>query len=272
MPDNNSIKVLFLGDIVGKPGRKALVKSLPQIKQEYKPDITIANAENLAHGIGITLKTFEECLRAGIDLMTSGNHIWGKPDANKIFENIDSPLLRPANYPDQTPGQGQKTLLVGTKSLLVINLNGRVFIEDERGFSCPFKAIDRILEQYDKTDLSGIIVDFHAEATSEKVAFGWYVDGRISAVLGTHTHIPTADEKIMPQGTAYITDVGMVGLKESVIGIDKDIIIKKFLTQEPITHDIPDKGPCLINAVLVTIDSTTKKTKKIERIYKEIIV
>jgi len=271
MPDK-LIKILFIGDIVGKPGRKAVKELLPSLKKEHQVDLTIANAENLAHGIGVTKKTLNDGLNAGIDFFTSGNHIFGKPEANQLLDNIETPLLRPANYPDQSPGQGEKTLLVGEKSLLVINLNGQVFINDDTGFSCPFKKLDQILDKYKKTDLDGIIVDFHAEATSEKVAFGWYADGRVSAVLGTHTHIVTADEQILPQGTAYITDIGMAGLKDSVIGIDKENIINKFLSKKPISHEIANTGRCLLNAVLVTINPKTNKSSSIKRIYKEITI
>lgn len=268
MPDNQSIKVLFFGDVVGKPGRKALVKTVPQLKEKFQPDLIIANAENLAHGLGVTQKTLDECSRAGVDLFTSGNHIWEKPEIYKIFENIDAPLIRPANYSDESPGQGQKTLLVGGKSVLVVNLNGQVFIEDK--FSCPFHKIDQILDKHKNDELDGIIIDFHAEATSEKVAFGLYLDGRASAVFGTHTHVATADEKILPKGTAYITDTGMVGLKESVIGIDKDIVIHNFLDEKSKAHDIPAKGLCLVNAVLVTINPENQLATDITRIYREI--
>jgi len=270
MPDNQSIKVLFFGDIVGKPGRRAITRIVPQLKEEYKPDLIIANAENLAHGLGVTQKTLDECSRAGVDLFTSGNHIWEKPEVYKIFENIDAPLIRPANYSDDSPGRGQKTLLVGGKSVLVVNLNGQVFIEDK--FSCPFHKIDQILDKYKNDKLASIIVDFHAEATSEKVAFGLYLDGRVSAVLGTHTHVATADGKILPKGTAYITDVGMVGLKESVIGIDKNIVIHNFTNpaDQSKAHDIPEKGLCIVNAVLVTFNPENKLATDITRIYKEI--
>lgn len=270
MPDSQPIKVLFFGDIVGKPGRKAITKIVPQLKEEFQADLVIANAENLAHGLGVTEKTLNECSKAGIDLFTSGNHIWKKSEVYKLFEDPEIPLIRPANYSDDSPGRGQKNLLVGEKTVLVINLNGQVFIEDE--FSCPFHKIDQILDEYKKTELAGIIIDFHAEATSEKVAFGWYLDGRVSAVLGTHTHVATADEKILPQGTAYITDAGMVGLKESVIGIDKDIVMHNFLNDESKAHDIPTAGLCIVNAVLIKINPKNKQAIDISRINREINV
>jgi 2',3'-cyclic-nucleotide 2'-phosphodiesterase len=269
MPDK-SPTILFLGDIVGKPGRKAIAQALPNLRKEYSPDLVIANAENLAHGVGITPKTLAECREAGIDFFTSGNHVWRKESVNELFKDPDIPLIRPANYPVGMPGCGYKTVSLGSSQLLMINLNGQVFIEGE--FSSPFSAIDEILSQFKNIELGGILVDFHAEATSEKVAFGLYTDGRVSAVLGTHTHIPTADERILPGGTAYITDVGMVGLKDSVIGVDKHIIIEKFLTKKGHMHDIPEQGLCIINAVMVQLNTGTKKADAIKRIYQEIEV
>jgi len=263
-----TIKILFFGDIVGRPGRKAITKVLPELKRQLKPDLTIANAENLAHGIGVTKKTLQEGLNSGIDFYTSGNHIWGKPEVYEIFQNIDMPLIRPANYPEDSPGQGQKLLNIGTKSVLVINLNGQVFMEEQ--LDSPFQKIDQILAEYKTANLDAILVDFHAEATSEKVALGWYVDGRVTAVLGTHTHIPTCDQTILPKGTAYITDVGMVGAKESVIGVDKDIVIKRFLTQRPESFEIPESKLCVVNAVFLEIDTKTKKVVKIKRIDQEV--
>lgn len=270
MPTNKTLSILFFGDIVGKPGRRALTAILPDLKKKLQPDLTIANAENLAHGIGVTQKTLDECMHAGVELFTSGNHIWKKLAVEEIFKSKSAPLLRPANYPCDMPGTGHQIITVGEKKLLVINLNGNVFIEDE--FTSPFHAIDAILKQHSNDDYAGVFIDFHAEATSEKVAFGWYADGRVSAILGTHTHVVTADETILPQGTAYQTDVGMVGLKESVIGIDKDIIIEKFLTEKSKAHDISEHGTCIINATLITIDPQTRKATSIKRIFNEVTV
>ncbi|MFH1207224.1 MAG: TIGR00282 family metallophosphoesterase [Patescibacteria group bacterium] len=265
-----TLSILFFGDIVGKPGRKALAAVLPGIKKELQPDLVIANAENIAHGIGITSKTLNECRQAGVDFFTSGNHAFKKPDVLNIFADPDAPLIRPANFLEQESGAGFRAITIGKMSLLVVNLNGQVFIEEK--FSSPFAAIDQILAQRHDTELAGVFVDLHAEATSEKVAFGWHVDGRVSAVIGTHTHIPTADEKILPKGTAYITDAGMVGLKESVIGVDKDIILNNFTNTETTAHDIPDYGACVVNAVLVTIDPATRKATDIRRIHREISI
>ncbi|PIY96667.1 MAG: TIGR00282 family metallophosphoesterase [Candidatus Kerfeldbacteria bacterium CG_4_10_14_0_8_um_filter_42_10] len=264
------LKILFFGDIVGKIGRKAIRLAIPILKKRYGPDLIIANIENLAHGKGITEKTLNEVKESGIDIFTSGNHIFKREEGLDLLANKDSLVIRPANYPEGTAGYGEKLVEIGTKKLLVINLIGRVFFEED--FDSPFKKLDEILETHTKDDLSGIIIDFHAEATSEKVALGWYADGRVSAVLGTHTHIPTADAKILPKGTAYITDIGMVGPKESVLGVKKEIIIEKFLKDLPIIFDIPEEGIVQINAVLITIDTKTKKAKKIELIDQEISI
>jgi len=210
-----TFKILFFGDIVGKIGRKAIKKVIGDYKKKYSPDFIIANAENLAHGTGATESTLNEMLEAGINFFTSGNHIWKKKEIISVFEEKRIPLIRPANYPEGAPGQGYQLVEVGTKKLLVVNLLGRVFMKED--MDCPFRKIDEILKKYSKENLSGIFVDFHAEVTSENVAFGFYVDGRVSAVVGTHTHIPTADNKILPQGTAYVTDVGMVGARDSVL-------------------------------------------------------
>jgi metallophosphoesterase (TIGR00282 family) len=262
------MKILFFGDIVGKIGRKAINKVLPELKKELRPDLVLANGENLAHGKGVTEKTIKEVVEAGIDFLTSGNHIWAEKKVIPILEEGKLPLIRPANYPPGTPGAGEKIIEVGGMKVLIINLMGRVFIKED--LDCPFRKIDKILEEYKKEKLTAIIVDLHAEATSEKQAFGWHVDGRVSAVVGTHTHIGTSDGQILPQGTAYITDIGMVGAKKSVIGVDKSIIQKIFLTQMPTLHEIPEEGICTFNAVLVEIDPKTKKATKIERIDREV--
>lgn len=264
------LTILFFGDIVGKPGRRAMAAVLPELKRELQPDMTIANAENIAHGIGITRKTLDECRAAGVDFFTSGNHVWKKPEVLELFHDASIPLIRPANDPTATTGAGFRAIPVGEHTLVVINLNGQVFLEQE--YANPFHEIDRILSSLSQPPTAGILVDFHAEATSEKVAFGWHVDGRVSAVLGTHTHVPTADETILPKGTAYITDVGMVGLKESVIGVDKDIILGKFLGERTGSHDIPDHGLCVVNAVRLTIDPATRQATSIDRIHREITI
>lgn len=261
------IKIIFLGDIFGKIGRKGVIKILPELKKEYKPDFIIANAENLAHGHGITRNSLQEMLDAGINFFTSGNHIFDKPDGEYILAEKDMPIIRPANYIGQIPGQGEKIFNIGEKKLLVVNLMGRVFIQES--YKNPFKVIEEILEKYKNEDLAGIIVDFHAEATSEKVALGYFLDGRVSAIIGTHTHIQTADDRILTSGSAYISDIGMIGAKESVIGLEKDEVVQNFINEAGMSADIPEIGICLLSGVYLEIDAQTKKAIKIERINKE---
>lgn len=258
------MNILFIGDIVGKPGRTAVKRLLPDLRTELHPDIVIANVENIAHGSGVTKSTLEEVRAAGVDAFTSGNHIWSKPEVLEIMADSSIPLIRPANFPGDAPGTGTRMLQVGTRSLLLVNLMGRVFLKEH--LDDPFRALDRILADSiaQKPDL--ILVDFHAEVTSEKAAFGFYADGRVCAVVGTHTHIGTADARILPQGTAYITDIGMTGPRDSVLGVDKDVIIKNFLNQRPVRHEIPDTGTQILNAVLIDTDPTTHRATKIQRI------
>lgn len=266
MPKN----ILFIGDIMGKPGRKAVAETLPDIRKKNKVDLVIANVENLAHGKGITEKTLSEIFEAGVDFCTSGNHIWSKTEGLAILAHDDTRVLRPANYPVGSPGVGEKVIPLGKNRILVINLQGRVFMKE--ALDCPFRALDAILAKYEGQDLAGIIVDFHAEATSEKNSFGLYADGRVSAVVGTHTHIPTADNRVLPGGTAYTTDVGMVGIRDSSIGVDVKNIIQAFLTQRGAPFEIPDAGLVVLNSVLIALDETSKKALSIQRIQKEIEV
>jgi len=266
----SKIKILFFGDIFGKIGRQGIIKILPNLKKKYQPDFIVANVENLAHGRGITKNCLQEMLDAGINFFTSGNHVWDKPDAYDILAQKDAPIIRPANYPEETVGQGEKIVKIGSNSLLMINLMGTVFFTES--FSNPFLAMDEILAKYATEKLAGIILDFHAEATSEKVALGYYLDGRISAVIGTHTHVQTADEKILAQGTAYITDLGMSGAKESIIGLAKKEIIDSFIKGTGLAAEIPETGICQINAIYLEIDPKTQKALKIERIFTEVEV
>ncbi len=259
------MKILFFGDIVGQPGREAIAKILPKWKKKYQPDIIIANGENMAHGHGVAEKSLKEVLKSGIDLITSGDHIWDQKQATALLEDKDIPLLRPANYPKGVPGKGYKIIKLRTKRILVINLIGRVFMKEQ--FENPFLMADEIIEQ-ESEGIDAIVVDWHAEATSEKVCLGWYLDGRTTAVLGTHTHIPTADARILPKGTAYISDIGMVGVKDSSLGMDKEAAIKRFLTQIPYRLEM-GKGPVEVNAVLVETGKN-KKAKKISQL-KEIV-
>ncbi|MFH1597798.1 MAG: TIGR00282 family metallophosphoesterase [Patescibacteria group bacterium] len=266
------LKILFFGDVVGKIGRAALTKVVPEYREQYDPDLMLLNVENLAHGKGVTKKTLAEMEELGFDLFTSGNHIWRKKEVGDIVMEEGSKVLRPANYPPNVPGFGHKVIDVGTKKVLVINLIGRVFFTES--FDCPFRKFDEIFEQLEKDwpKFAAVIVDFHAEATSEKNALGHYLDGRASAVMGTHTHIGTADQKILKEGTGYVSDIGMIGALDSVIGVDKENVIKMFLDSVNYTFEIPEEGKAVINAVYLEVDPKTKKTTKIERADKETTV
>ncbi len=249
----------MIGDVIGRPGRRAVQVLVPDLRQEYRIDLVIANGENAAGGLGLTRETAEELFASGIDVITSGNHIW---DHKEIIPSLDSELaiLRPLNYPPGVPGRGYLT----KGKVLVVNLLGRTFIGN---FDCPFRAMDELLEELvDKPPV--IIADFHAEATSEKVAMGRYLDGRVSAVLGTHTHVGTIDARLLPKGTAYITDVGMTGPLESVIGGDADAVIRRFLTQLPHRLSV-GKGSVVLNSVLVEVEESTGVAKSIVRIDRE---
>lgn len=259
------MKILFFGDIVGRPGREAVGKILPKWKKKYHPDLVIANGENAAHGSGITKKTLDEILSSGVDLVTSGDHIWKQKEVSALLNDKEIPLIRPANFSPNLPGQGYRLIKLRTKKVLVINLIGRAFMRQQ--YDDPFRKADEILEnEADSADI--IIVDWHAEATAEKVCLGWYLDGKVSAVLGTHTHVTTADERILPQGTAYISDIGMVGVRDSSLGRTKEDAIKRYLTQTHVRLEIPE-GPVEVNAVLVEINKEGKG-KKISRL-KEIV-
>lgn len=260
------MRILLIGDIVGNPGRAVIAELLHAIQNEYHIDFTIANAENAADGFGLTRTIAVELLDAGINLLTSGNHIWDRLRITKFIEK-EPRLLRPANYPSETPGRGSAVIENGAQQKIgVINLSGRVFMES---LDCPFRAALREIEA-----LSGqthtIIVDMHAEATSEKIAMGWFLDGRVSGVFGTHTHVQTADEKILPQGTAYITDLGMTGSCDSVIGIKKEHALERFLTLMPVPFKTAEGNPQLQGAV-VEIDERSGKSTSIERIQKKLI-
>jgi metallophosphoesterase (TIGR00282 family) len=255
------MKVLFIGDIVGEAGRKALRRGLPNLTERLKIDFVIANVENAAGGFGITQDIGEEILSLGVDILTSGNHIWDKKEAVSYIAE-EQRLLRPANYPEDVPGKG--SIVIKThrgEKIAVLNISGRVFMNQADN---PFKVSKReILKLKKHTNI--IIVDFHAEATSEKSAFGWFLDGEATAVVGTHTHVQTADETILPKGTAFITDVGMTGPINSVIGIKKEIILRKFLTYMPARFETA-KGKSLLSAVVIDIDTKSGNAKNIERL------
>ncbi len=259
------IKVLFIGDIIGQPGRSAVVENISRLKDQHQINLTIANGENLAGGMGITPETANELISNGIDIISTGNHVWDKKEIIDYIDKDDR-IIRPANYPQGVPGKGwtfkkinndQDDLTIG-----VINLSGCVFMQP---LDNPFRVSESILPLiYEKTKI--IVVDFHAEATSEKIALGRFLDGRVSAVIGTHTHVQTADETIFPNGTAYITDVGMTGPVDSIIGTKTDLIIKRFLTQMPTKFEVP-KGNVCISAVVIEIDQFTGRSLSIRRVY-----
>jgi metallophosphoesterase (TIGR00282 family) len=252
------LRVLMIGDVIGKPGRRAIQALVPQLRKEYRLDLVVANGENVAGGFGITPDTADELLTSGVDVITSGNHIWKQKE---IIPHINEewPLIRPANYPPAAPGKGYVQL----GGAMVINLMGRVFMSP---LDCPFRTADRVLEEAARgSPPKVIIVDFHAEATSEKQAMGWYLDGRVSAVVGTHTHVATADARILRNGTAFVTDVGMTGPYNSVIGSDARAVIDGFLTQMPQRLEVA-RGPAILNSVLVDIDEERGRATDIQRI------
>lgn len=259
------MNILFIGDIIGRPGRKAVKKIIPDLKKEFNLDLVIANGENLASGLGMTYETYREMIHSGIDYFTSGNDIWCKREFMPYLDEQKIKVLRPANYPPETPGRGQAFIKINHQKISLINLMGRVFINEQ--LENPFLALDQILEQNKKNKSQIIMVDFHAEATSEKNAFGYYADGRVSAVLGTHTHVPTADCRILPKGTAYITDIGMTGGLNSCIGADLKLVTKSFLTGLPLKIE-PAKGMVTFNAVLLKINDQTAKVEDMQLINK----
>lgn len=263
-----NLKILMFGDVSGKIGRRAIAKILPELRKKLDPDFVLANAENIAHGTGVTEKTLDEMIEAGVDFFTSGDHIFDKREAIEILEKNNPILLRPANYPPKVPGCGARLIEVGTRKILVINLLGRVFMKNQ--YDCPFRKADEIIDEYKNENLSATIVDFHAEATSEKNALAQYLDGRVSAVFGTHTHVGTDDWQILPAGTAYLTDIGMVGAKDSILGVAKEGILKTFLTQMSEAHEIPEEGECTVNAVYLEINTKTSKAVKIKKIKEEV--
>nr|WP_282580206.1 TIGR00282 family metallophosphoesterase [Natroniella sulfidigena] len=250
----------MIGDIVGRAGRRAVREVLPAIKKEAEIDFVIANGENAAGGFGLTEAVAEELIDYGIDLLTTGNHTW---DNKEIYEFIDetAKVIRPYNYPTQVPGVGIKIIEQNKLSLGVINLIGRVYLGD---YDCPFRSLDEAVAEI-KDQVDGIVVDFHAEATSEKEALGWYADGKVGAVVGTHTHVQTADERLLLQDTAYITDLGMTGAIDSILGMNIDEPLERFLTQMPQRFKVAT-GDTQLCGLMVDIDDRTGKSKKIKRI------
>jgi len=260
----DSINILFIGDLVGSFGRAIFRTLLPGLKKEFAVDLTVLNGENSAHGYSITEKIYNELIENGADAITMGNHIWEKKEIVSKIPALTR-MVRPANYPPAAPGPDH--LIVEAKGIKVaiLNLLGRVFMQC---LDCPFQTAEKLVPRLrEQTPI--ILVDLHAEATSEKNAMGFFLDGKVSAVLGTHTHVMTADEKILSEGTAYISDVGMVGAEDSVIGMSKEQIIKRFVTQLPEKFEPTDSGPGLFNAVLIKVDIKTGKALSIERIIRK---
>lgn len=254
------MRLLFIGDIFAKPGRRAVKDLLPVIKEQHSVDFTVANGENAAGGFGLSGDIAQELLSYGIDVITSGNHIWNSNDIAEYLKKTNR-VLRPLNYPPESPGLGFCTIPWGNIKISVINAMGRVFMSN---LDCPFRRIEEALEGL-KGSATVIVVDIHAEATSEKKAMGYFLDGKVSLVAGTHTHVQTADETILPRGTAYITDVGMTGSFDSVIGVEKDIIIHRFYTQLPKKFE-PAKNDIRLNSVLVEVDEKTGRALDIKRV------
>lgn len=259
------MKILFIGDIVGSPGREAIKNLLPELKKEFNLDFVIANAENAAGGSGITPKVAEELFNYSVNILTSGDHIWKKREIMELI-NQEPRILRPVNFPPGAPGRGWELFKVKDNFRIgVMNVQGRVFME---ALDCPFRTARQAQEELSK-DTKLIIVDIHAEATSEKVALGWYLDGKVSAILGTHTHIQTADEKILPAGSAYITDVGMTGSVDSVIGRRIEDVLERFLTSIPVRFEVA-KENIQLQGVVLDIDENTGKARSIVRIQKKL--
>jgi metallophosphoesterase (TIGR00282 family) len=254
------LTVICVGDVFGEPGRRAVQSLLPKLRKQHDADLAIVNVENAAAGFGVTPQIAKSVLDHGADVMTSGNHIW---DKKEIIEYIgkENLLLRPANFPAGTPGAGSIVVKAGPHKVAVLNLMGRVFLPN---LDCPFRKADEEIERL-RQETSIVVVDMHCEATSESQAMGWYLDGRVSAVVGTHRHVQTADERLLPKGTAYITDLGMTGPTDSVIGVDPTLALQRFLTQMPNRFE-PAKGPAALHGAVIRIDPETGRGLSIERL------
>ncbi len=261
--NGDEFKILFVADVVGHPGRDAVKAVLPALKRELEPDLVILNGENAAGGFGLTAKIAAELRGAGADVITTGNHVFAQKEFVGELAGLDR-VLRPANYPPAAPGRGSCVVEAAGEKVLVMNLMGRIFISDS--MDDPFRAADAILAANPGVKL--VFCDMHAEATSEKTAMGWHLDGRASAVVGTHTHIPTADARVLPGGTAYVTDVGMVGPRDGCIGMDKDVVLQRFHTGVP-NRFVVASGPVTFNSVLVTIRASTGRAATIQRVDRE---
>ena len=260
MADN--FRILFVADVVGQPGRDAVKAILPALKRELEPQLVILNGENAAGGFGLTAKLAAELKGAGADVITTGNHVFAQKEFVPELPGLER-VLRPANYPPGAPGRGWCVVEAAGHQVLVMNLIGRIFLDP---LDDPFRAADAILAAHPEIRI--VFCDMHAEATSEKTAMGWHLEGRASAVVGTHTHIPTADARVLPGGTAYVTDVGMVGPRDGCIGMDKKVVLQRFLTGVP-NRFVVASGPVTFNSVLITISSSTGRATAIQRIDRE---
>jgi metallophosphoesterase (TIGR00282 family) len=255
------VKVLFLGDVFGKPGRRAVQRLLPRLIVAHGLDLVVANAENSASGVGVTPDSADELLAAEVDLLTSGNHIWAKREIVPYLDRPGSRLLRPANYPKGAPGRGRGVAVTPDgRKLGVVNLEGRVFMKN---LDDPFQAALVEIEALKREGCTAILVDMHCEASSEKNAMGWFLDGKVSAVLGTHTHVQTADARVLPGGTAFVTDVGMCGPWDSVIGVRKELVLERFLTQRPMSFE-PARREVHLQGAIVDVDDATGRARAIE--------
>jgi 2',3'-cyclic-nucleotide 2'-phosphodiesterase len=261
------LKVLFLGDVFGKPGRQAVRRLVPRLIAKEGLDLVVANAENSAAGIGVTPDSANDLLAAEVDLLTSGNHIWSKREIVPYLERPDGRLLRPANYPPGAPGRGRAVIATPDgRRLGVLNLEGRVFM---KAIDDPFRVATAEIERLRAEGAQAILVDMHCEATSEKNAMGWFLDGKVAAVLGTHTHVQTADARVLPGGTAFITDVGMCGPWDSVIGVRKDLVLERFLSARPVSFE-PAKRDVWLQGAIVDVDETTGLARGIVRVQEQV--
>jgi 2',3'-cyclic-nucleotide 2'-phosphodiesterase len=262
--EKGALRFLVFGDVMGRSGREAISKALPDLKKEYEPDSVIVNVENIAHGKGISPSSMEEAFKWGVDVFTTGDHAWDNKGGISLLEKKDAAVIRPANYPAGVPGRGYHIFNKGAWQVAVINLQGQVFFRNDP-FN-PFLKVDEMLEQEDIKQADIVLIDFHAEASSEKRGMGWYVDGRVSAIWGTNTHVPTADAQIMPDGTGYLSDAGMNGAYDSIIGVDKVAPLKMFLTQTKEKMEPAEGGPLEVSALLIDVDPKSKKTINIAHI------
>lgn len=255
------MRILMVGDVVGRPGRRYFREITPKLRKEREIDVVVVNGENSAGGKGMTEKSLAELLSGGADVITSGNHIWDKKDVLGFIDR-EPFLIRPANYPGDAPGKGCCIFPYRAKNIGVMNLSGRSFMPP---LDDPFQVVEDLLRAM-RDDCDILLLDFHAETTSEKMAMAWYLDGRVNAVVGTHTHVQTADTRILPKGTAFLTDLGMTGPRDSVLGVETEAILYKFTTGRPVRFEVAD-GPCIYNGVILTIDDSTNATTGIERIF-----